>query len=64
MSTPSKRVFMPFFMMMQEAVWHVLEFGALLGLTEVRRKFGINLTTKNTYLSKLAFQTEPPHKEF
>ena len=58
MSTPSKGVIFPFFMMIQEAVWLVLEFGAFLGLTEVRRKCGINLLTKNTYLSKLAFQRQ------
>ena len=45
-------------MMTQAAVWLVLEFGAFLGLTEVRRKCGINLLTKNTYLSKLAFQRQ------
>ena len=50
--------FSHFLMMMQEAVWLVLEFGAFLGLTEVRRKCGINLFTKNTYLSKLTFQRQ------
>ena len=59
MSTPSKGViFSHFLMMVQEAVWLVLEFGAFLGLTEVRRNCGINLLTRNTYLSKLTFQRQ------
>ena len=35
-----------------------LRVRCLLGLTEVRRKFGINLLTRNAYLSKLTFKRQ------
>ena len=60
MSTPLKRVILPFFMMMQDAVWPVLEFGAFLDLKVKcdESLVYLNLITRNTDLSKLTFQRQ------
>ena len=39
-----------------EAVWIVLQYGALRSLTAVRRKFGTHFQRRNNVPSKMAFK--------
>ena len=54
MSTPSKRTNTPF--SDDEAVWIVLQYGAVRNLTAVRRKFGTHFQKRNNVPSKMAFK--------
>ena len=56
MSTPSKRVNSPF--SDDEAVWIVLQYGALRSLTAVCQKFGTHFQRRNNVPSKMAFKRQ------